>query len=67
MATTATTEDVIRALREISARLRIIEEALGIAYDDEGIIDPEVVKELKKRAAEADFISEEEFWLRSSS
>ncbi len=62
MSTTATTEEVIRTLREISTRLRIIEEALGIAYDDEGIIDPDVVKELKKRAAEADFVSEEEFW-----
>jgi hypothetical protein len=30
--------------------------------NDEDIFDPEVVKELKKRAVEADFISEEEFW-----
>lgn len=62
MTTTTTTEEVIRTLREISTRLRIIEEALGITYDDEGIFDPEVVKELKRRTAEADFISEEEFW-----
>ncbi|NPA76472.1 MAG: hypothetical protein GXN93_01810 [Candidatus Diapherotrites archaeon] len=63
MATTATTtEEIVHTLREISTRLRIIEEALGIAYDDEGIIDPDVVKALKKRAAEANFISEEEFW-----
>ncbi len=63
MVTSATTtEEIVRTLREISTRLRIIEEALGVAYDDEGIFDPEIVKELKKRATEADFISEEEFW-----
>ncbi len=67
MTTTATTEEIVRTLREISTRLRIIEEALGIAYDDEGIIDPDVVKELKKRAEEGGFISEEEFLLIFSS
>ena len=67
MTTPTATEEVIRTLREISTRLRIIEKDLGIAYDDEGIFDPEVVKELKKRVTEADFISEEESWLISSS
>ncbi|NPA87009.1 MAG: hypothetical protein GXO00_03300 [Candidatus Diapherotrites archaeon] len=62
MVTVTGTEEIVRTLREINTRLRIIEEALGIAYDDEGIIDTEIIKELKRRASEKDLISEKDFW-----
>jgi hypothetical protein len=57
----ATSEDVLEVLKRIDVRLRVIEEALGVAYDDEGVLDPSVVKELQKREAER-MISEDDFW-----
>ncbi len=54
-------EELIRVLRDIDARLRVIEEVLGVSYDDEGILDPAVVQELRRREKEGT-VSEDDFW-----
>ncbi len=52
----------MRALKEIHNQLRIIEEALGIVYDDEGIFSEDTIRELKRREREGTFLDEEDFW-----
>ncbi len=61
MGSSIQSEDLVRVLKDIDARLRVIEEVLGVSYDDEGILDPAVVQELRRREKEG-AVSEDDFW-----
>ncbi len=62
MSTETAAGEILHMLKEINVRLRIIEEALGVAYDDEGVLEPEIVRELIERVEDPEVLSEEEFW-----